>query len=574
MSEPNSGEFSNTGHSKRFDTVRRPSFKRFANRYGPFAVVGIALALTVGLAPTTVANNSSTATSIGQSIDTVNAPSTNPACTKNLDLTTLAACKPNWKGKSNGGATWKGVTSNSINIVAYGSPDSALIASLLGGEGPGHLIGTPAEEAHTLEVYGKWFNENFQTYGRTVKFISYNSQGTLTNSSSSSQADAVAIDKQDHAFLTIGGALDEGFFTQLAREQIISIAGAQLPESFYKQNAPYIFGMLPTTNTENSFIASFICHQLGPNSKASFGGNNSVPVINGQTRKYGIIYPTTNSDGSPSIYTGIAGNMASQLRSTCGIKVPSQDEVGYALDPTSAISQVQADSTRLKQDKITTVICLCDPISPTLSAGQMAGQGYFPEFVETGYLLQDYYGLDQLYNQQEWAHVFGISSLPVSASPQDSLYWQVYHSIDPSTDPTPDAQLIFFELLLAFAGIQGAGPNLNPQSFSQSMFNNVRITSNSPSVPTFFYSPRDYGGIKDAQMVWWDPNAIAPNGKLGDFRSVDGGYRFTPSDWPNIPATTLFDNPACLPAGSCGLPAYPPPEISTTTSTPLVPAGG
>ena len=538
------------------DNARKFSNRNFRSnkavgKYGPFLIVALAVVLVANLAPTRYVQPAITKLSFKTNSSAQN------LCATDLTISTLKGCKIKWSGSNNGGATWNGVTGNSINIVAYGSPDNALIADLLGGEGPGKLIGTPQEEAHTMQVYETWFNRNFQTYGRHVNLISYTSAGSLTNASAISQSDAVAIDKKDHAFLVVGGELDDGFFTQLTKEHIISIAGAQLPESFYQQNAPYVFGMLATTNTQNAFISSFVCNQLGPNSVASFGGNNSNPPVNGQPRKYGIIFPTTNADGTPSIYSSVGQDMSNQLKSRCGIKVAPQDIEGYSLNPASAISQVQASGSRLEQDHVTTIICLCDPISPTFSAKSMEQQGYFPEIVETGYLLQDYYQLDQLYDQKVWKHTFGISSLPVSSSPKNSLYYQAYESIDPKSTPTPDAQIIFYELLLAFAGIQGAGPHLTAQTFAQAMFDKVKIISNSPSTPTFEYSPNDYGGIRDAQIVWWDPTMMSPDGKPGDFASVDGGYRFTPKDWPKIPATTLFDNQDCLSLGSCGLPSYP-----------------
>ena len=77
---------------------------------------------------------------------------------------------------------------------------------------------------------------------------------------------------------------------------------------------------------------------------------------------------------------------------------------------------------------------------------------------------------------------------------------------------------------MAFAGIEGAGPNLNPTSFANAMFH-IRITSDSPTMPTFYYSPNDYGGIKDAEIVWWDPKGIGPDGKPGTFESVDAAKK-------------------------------------------------
>jgi hypothetical protein len=83
----------------------------------------------------------------------------------------------------------------------------------------------------------------------------------------------------------------------------------------------------------------------------------------------------------------------------------------------------------------------------------------------------------------------------------------------------------------------------------------IHLLSNSPYVPSFFYRTTDYGGIKDAQEVWWDPKAVAPDGQPGHYQSVDGGHRYLVGQWPATP-TAVFD-PRCLPLGSCGAPNAP-----------------
>ena len=149
---------------------------------------------------------------------------------------------------------------------------------------------------------------------------------------------------------------------------------------------------------------------------------------------------------------------------------------------------------------------------------------------------------------------FGVSSLPVAQKPQTSQWWQAYKSIDPTTDPPLDAPLDFYSLLLAFSGLEGAGPKLDPGTFADGMFR-IRLLSDSPLVPSFFYRATDYGGIKDTQEVWGDPKAIAPDGQPGHYQSVDGGHRYLLGQWPTTP-TAVFD-PRCLPLGSCGAPNAP-----------------
>ena len=47
-------------------------------------------------------------------------------------------------------------------------------------------------------------------------------------------------------------------------------------------------------------------------------------------------------------------------------------------------------------------------------------QNYFPEWVITGTVLTDTTALGRLYDQKQWAHAFGLSSLPVRIPKEQS----------------------------------------------------------------------------------------------------------------------------------------------------------
>jgi hypothetical protein len=472
-------------------------------------------------------------------------------CSRQSFLGPSAGCKPGWTGANNGGATYKGVTGSSINLVFYQAPSSQQLNSITAAAGQ---TSSGSLEDHTINVYADFFSRYFQTYGRHVNVQIFNSQAQLGDSSGA-RADAVATDQQYHAFVDVGssdvGGTSDAYLDETSRRGIVNIAGNALPQSFYAAHAPFVFGMLPSTDTSDAMVAEYIAKRLGTHGRARFGGAGSNPPVNGQPRRYGILYPTTNLDGTPSIYSRVGDDLSQRLAKE---GIPTATKIGYALDPNTAETQATNAVQQMKAAKVTTAVCLCDPFSPIFGSKAATEQGYFPEWLQTGYLLGDSDFFARQYDPRQWAHDFGVSSLPATQKPQDSQWWRAYKSIDPTTDPPLDAPLDFYSLLLAYSGLEGAGPRLDPGTFADGMFR-IRLLSNSPYVPSFFYRTTDYGGIKDAQEVWWDPKAVAPDGQPGHYQSVDGGHRYLLGQWPATP-TAAFD-PRCLPLGSCGAPNAP-----------------
>jgi hypothetical protein len=212
---------------------------------------------------------------------------------------------------------------------------------------------------------------------------------------------------------------------------------------------------------------------------------------------------------------------------------------------------------QLADGNVTTVLCLCDLIAPRFLGNIATQQSYFPEWLSTGYLLQDTDLAGRLYDSAQWSHAFGISHLPTNintggGNSPDSFVVKAYKEIEPDGEPPPGAAITFVNLLIAFSGLENAGPDLDPATFQAGMFD-IHLVARSPSEVTYSYGPDDYGGVDDAQEIWWDPEAVSPgDGEKGHWQSVDAGYRYLPGEWPLSP-TAAF-RPECLPAGSCGAP--------------------
>ena len=97
-----------------------------------------------------------------------------------------------------------------------------------------------------------------------------------------------------------------------------------------------------------------------------------------------------------------------------------------------------------------------------------ASIGYFPEWIITGIVLTDTSALGRYYNQSEWAHAFGVSSLgvpvPVVAGDADRLYrWWYGPNASPASLAAP---AIIPPIQQFFTGVQLAGPDLTPATFA------------------------------------------------------------------------------------------------------------
>ena len=84
--------------------------------------------------------------------------------------------------------------------------------------------------------------------------------------------------------------------------------------------------------------------------------------------------------------------------------------------PTSSIRrtiQQQASQviTKLKAAGVTTVVFSGDPVAPRDFTKEATAQEYFPEWVVAASTLVDVTAFARTYDQQQWAHAFGVTQL-------------------------------------------------------------------------------------------------------------------------------------------------------------------
>jgi hypothetical protein len=92
-------------------------------------------------------------------------------------------------------------------------------------------------------------------------------------------------------------------------------------------------------------------------------------------------------------------------------------------------------------------------------------------------------------------------------------------------------QSIYNSLYLLAIGVQMAGPDLNPETFEQGMFD---YPEREGPMGTWGFGPGDYTPFQNYREVYWDPNEVSPfNNEQGAYIDTSPGERWRPGDAPD-----------------------------------------
>jgi hypothetical protein len=175
----------------------------------------------------------------------------------------------------------------------------------------------------------------------------------------------------------------------------------------------------------------------------------------------------------------------------------------------------------------------------------------------TGTGFTDSTAVARLYDQQQWAHAFGLSTLAVRTPRELQDSWVLHEWWFGAPPPSQtNSNIILSNLALFFTGVHMAGPDLNTETFRAGMFRlpprGGGVTSPHVSFGDHgFYrnldgSPRlDYLAVDDMTEIWWDPDteSVDEGGRTGRgvYRYVDGGRRYLPGTMPRTPPNVFTE---------------------------------
>jgi hypothetical protein len=428
---------------------------------------------------------------------------------------------------SNGGATSRGVTASHITISYRIPADNitsvdAAIQEIAGKYNASEFTDTPASIYRTLGDLITYFNDHFQFYGRKLVLQSFHGQGQLTEEvtdGGQAQADADALTAADSikAFADIS-ALSQPYAQALSAQKVVNIGAPYMSQQWFESQAPYSWSFFPNcTDLGNEGAAVAVREIAGQN--VSFAGTG---VANGRPRKIAVLAPDN------PVYQQCAAQVTSALAKAGH---PVAANLSYTLD----LSQLSQEAGSLEQqivnDGITTVFCGCDPITLVYLTGDLYNAHYEPEWANIGAAFTDEDLVAQLFDQNVWAHAAGQTNNGTVPPYGSSLGYFAAKSVDPDNPPAHIVDLLYEDLYMLAIGIQGAGPDLTPQTFEQGMFN--YSGGDGEYGPWSF----DVGGTGEFtpqhqfRFEWWDPNATSAfDGEKGSW--VVGSTWYTSSDVP------------------------------------------
>lgn len=441
----------------------------------------------------------------------------------------------------NGGATYPGVTEDSVKIVAF-LPDPALDplgAAAAGGLGADLDLGA---QRQTIQDYLDLYNEVFETYGRTVEVEYYTGTGE-SDDPDAARADAIAIADME-PFAVLGAPLQarEVFADTLAEHGVVCAPGCALAmtESFLAEREPLVWNYGPTANQSAQLAAAAIGRIAGPG-PAELAGDEAMQA---EDRVYAVVhYSDPNSDSTETFDTLEAGLADEDVE--LALDLP------YELDLARVQENARSVVAQLEEAGVTTVVFLGDPLMPASLTAEATAQDYFPEWILGPNVLADTAFFGRSFDQQQWGHGFGVAYTGTPGVDTIGDSYLLYQWAFDREPPSNIYAVLDPGLRTLFTAIHMAGEELTPDSLRDGLLR-LPPRGGGPTRPSVSYgngelwSSFDYGGGDDVALIWWDPQAEGTNelGQTGQgmYRFANGGQRYTIETMPgSVEEAGLFD---------------------------------
>ncbi len=467
-------------------------------------------------------------------------------------------CVPIVSGGANGGATSSGVSGSDINVVYYQPQPGGLAATISG------AAGTNAQALATAQAYVAIFNRVYELHGRHVNLIPFTASGA-DGDPVAAHADAVTVAQQLHAFASINGPGETtAYEDELARLHVLCMAcGDSSTNGQIQANAPYQWANLPTADTSLNETIDYIIAKLN-GKDAVWAGD---PALHAKKRTF-IVASETSEPPAPG-FAQLTAALTEKLRAG-HVRMAPTDDLTYTLNLTTLPTQAATLAEKLKSSGATSVVFAGDPIMPIYLTQAAAKIGYFPEWIITGIVLTDTSALGRYYNQQEWAHTFGVSSLAVPTPVAEGDAVRLYHwwygaNATPASLAAP---AIIPPIQQFFEGVQLAGTDLTPSTFTTGLFH-APPAGGGPTSPLAAYGFQgaqplpSYSSPADYTFLWYDATAKGQDEEgvngTGLMRYVNGGTRYRAGVVPSgpVPMFTVAGSVTGYSSPPDAAPSYP-----------------
>lgn len=403
-----------------------------------------------------------------------------------------APCVPAYTGPR-GGASYHNVSADEVHLGFYHSTDGC------NGPIPDRPVDNESSGNRTMRVLQAYVNKFYETYGRLVRFYCI---------PSGSQSDAVTADEQYRIFAS--SSIDYQYCRDMVRRRLPVFCDPPLRPEMLAQ-APYLWAWQMDRTSMEELGGEYYCKKLAGKT-ARFAALQSG--YRGAMRKLGIL-----TEESPK--TGLSGEdpMVPELRRQCG----AEPAVQQAFASGTAADEVATAIAKLKVEGVTTVVLDMDFGDYVLTLNAASAGNYYPEW-----LIFSPYGMDiniigNLLPADQMPQVFGLSGWEWPRPNEQTECFRAYRIIDPGA--APDAATcgdLFPFIIQIMNGVQGAGPNLNSDTFRAGLMKlGHRYYEDIPYAIGGGYDSTDYTYIDTVGEIWWDAAATKPED------GTPGAYRWT-----------------------------------------------
>lgn len=441
-------------------------------------------------------------------------------------------CVPKWPaGADNGGATYQGVTKDSIKVVMFREIPNPLVQQALAPQG---LSQTDEQRDQMAAAAEEFIAKNYETYGRKIEWVKV--QGDCPQTPPDNDkclAAAREVIKMKPFMVVWASPLYPVVFDEWAKAGIVTIGGWHFNDKFFTERRPFRYDVFMDGSRTADMIGEYFCKKLAGKNADHAGATTfpgSAQAIRATKRKVGISVPEVEANVST----------AKRLAETISRCDPGHSPVVNTYESNIETAQSQSDATTQKyiSERVTTVVCLCDPIAPIFGGSAFTRAGYFPEQLMPGSGLTDFDKLGRLYDKRQQAHAFGPSHLRVEVPFRDSDAAIVWRDSGRPGDPCGSCNLNWAYYAMAASVIHLTGPSLNPINVERALLSappngGWAASGNNPSVLLVKFGPGDYTALSDAREVFWDDTAVSKiDGQRGAYVPVDGGRRYELGQWP------------------------------------------
>ena len=267
-----------------------------------------------------------------------------------------------------------------------------------------------------MDALRRYSNQHYQTYGREVVFVDYAASGPSENDEAMKR-DAINIADEE----AVRG--DRGrpgrrhahrALRDLAQRNILCMCTVALTRSSTASLPPMLWSSLPSINLYSQHDGRVHRQAASPASRPSTPATSSTrPRVQGQD-------PQVRAH-LPGRHRGKVDPEGSRARHHCVTRArplrhqhPAAAQVGYIYDPGRNQVDVTALIAKMKNEGVTTIIPIWDPLYPILITKEATIQLYFPEWFILARASRTPPPPAASTTSRSGAHAFGISPLWVT----------------------------------------------------------------------------------------------------------------------------------------------------------------